>query len=209
LDVPPPSNSLFIHHQGVIHPATADGSVANVHYYVHDVGLWPIVTNWLQSNFGFDQFAFTPYSSPHAWTTTIPDAPLTNILTSQAFLQEVMEQSHHKPAGEQPPPTGDQQQQQQLEPPALFSPPGIIRQQRHRPDPHAVPITPGTATHQPSSAASPAAPAPAGITGLLQTIAQNFGGLVPLVIIRVWSHTRGHDRSPPKIDYKSRSLSVS
>jgi hypothetical protein len=41
-------------------------------------------------------------------------------LTSQAFLQEVMEQSRRKPAGKQPQPTGDQQQQQQLEPPALF-----------------------------------------------------------------------------------------
>jgi hypothetical protein len=75
------------------------------HYYVHDVGLWPVVTNWLQSDFGFNQFAFTPYSLPHVWTNTIPDTPLTNILTSQSFLQEVMEQSRRKPAGKQPPPS--------------------------------------------------------------------------------------------------------
>lgn len=126
-DVPPPSNYLFVHHQGVIHAAISDGSVANAHYYVHNVGLWPVVINWLQTDFGFDQFAFTPYSSPTAWTNNIgADAPLTSVLTSQSFLQEVMENSHCKPAGQLPPSTGDQHFQLQQEPPALFSPPAIL-----------------------------------------------------------------------------------
>jgi hypothetical protein len=126
-DVPPPSHSLFVHHQGVIHAAISDGSVANAHYYVHDVCLWPIVVNWLQTDFGFDQLAFTPYSSPTAWTNNIgADAPLTNVLTSLLFLQEVMENSHRKPAGQLPPSTRDQHFPVQQEPPALFSPLGIL-----------------------------------------------------------------------------------
>jgi hypothetical protein len=144
-----------------VHGAISDGSLQPVHYYVHDVGLYPIVTNLLQTDFGFDSFAFTPYSSPHAWTTTIPDAPLTNILTSQSFLQEVMEQSRRKPAGKQPPPSigKSPQQQERLDPQAFLSPPGILRhQQRNHPDPSAVPITPGPVNQTIAAAASPAAP---------------------------------------------------
>jgi hypothetical protein len=98
-DVPPPSNSRFIHQQGVIHTATSNGRVANAHYCVNDMGLYPVVTNWLQTDFGLDQFAFTSYSSLTAWASAIPDAPLDNVLTSQSFLQEVTEEARHKPGG--------------------------------------------------------------------------------------------------------------
>lgn len=58
-----------------------------INFFVNDVGLWPIITNWLQTEFWYTRFAFTPYSSPTAWNNAFgTEAPLNQIITSQTFL---------------------------------------------------------------------------------------------------------------------------
>ncbi len=82
---------------------------------------------------------------------------------------------------QQPPPapaatTAPTAQQGAQDPAGLFSPPGILRQQRRGIDPSAVPVTPGA----PAAAAQPTA---TGIsTGLLQTLTNNLGGLLPVPV---------------------------
>jgi hypothetical protein len=162
---------------GVIHAADDSGNNNNVNLFVNDVGLYPIVVNWLQSKFHYNQFAFTPYSSPTVWTANFSsEAPLDHIITSQTFLEQVMNTQHpSRNQQRQPPPraaapaapAATTATHQQLQPPALFSPPGILR---HRPDPSATMVTPP---------AAPAAQPAQGFTGLLQTLATNMGGILP------------------------------
>jgi hypothetical protein len=60
---------------------------AVINFFVNDVGLWPIITNWLQTEFRYTCFAFTPYSSPTVWNNAFgTKAPLDQIITSQTFL---------------------------------------------------------------------------------------------------------------------------
>ncbi|KAL7511055.1 hypothetical protein ACHAXN_007950 [Cyclotella atomus] len=168
-DVPTASHPSFIHRMGVIHAADDSGnSNNNVNLFVNDVGLYPIAVNWLQSKFCYKRFAFTPYSSPTAWTANFSsEAPLDHIIISQTFLEQVMNTQHpSRDQQRQPPPpaaapatpAAATATRQQLQPPALFSPPGALP---HRPDTSATMVTP----------AAPAAQPAQGFTGLLKTLA--------------------------------------
>ena len=169
-DVPAASHPSFIHRMGVIHAADDSGNNNNVNLFVNDVGLYPIAVNWLQSKFCYKRFAFTPYSSPTAWTANFSsEAPLDHIITSQTFLEQVMNTQHPS-----------RNQQRQPPPPAAapaapaaatathqqFSPPGVLC---HCPDPSAMMVTPAALAAQPAQ----------GFTGLLQTLATNMGGILP------------------------------
>jgi hypothetical protein len=92
---------------GVIHAADNSGNNNNINLFVNDVGLYPIVVKWLQSEFRHIWFAFTPYSSPTAWTANFSsEAPLDHIITSQTFLEQVMNTQHpsHNQQRQPPPP---------------------------------------------------------------------------------------------------------
>lgn len=140
-DVDPPSNPSLVHGSGVVHARRSDGSVVDSHHFIADVGLWPIITNFLQSDFALDDFTFTPYSSPTTWNNNFGDSsPLSNIITSQTFLQNVMQRNRASRGVHPPSPTAAPQQQ----PPAnIFSPPGILRTGQYSQQ-STIPVTPAT-----------------------------------------------------------------
>lgn len=105
-DVDPPSHPSLVYRSGVVHARRSDGSLVASNHFIADVGLWPILTNFLQTDFGLDDFTFTPYSSPTTWNTNFGDStPLDNIITSQTFLQQVMQQNRLDRGTNNPPAT--------------------------------------------------------------------------------------------------------
>lgn len=174
-DVDPPSHPSLVYGSGVVHARRSDGSVVDSHHYIADVGLWPILTNFLQSDFGLDEFTFTPYSSPTAWTNTFgASTPLSNIITSQTFLQEVMQRNR---TSRGVPPSQQTAAPPQQPPANLFSPPGILRKGQYSQQ-STIPVTPATTARGSNTPlAAPGQPAPSGLSGLAAALA---GGTAPL-----------------------------
>lgn len=186
-DVPAPSSDRFVFGSGVLHARISDGSIGTVNYFLTDVGvgMYPVLTNYLQADFRMDEFVFTPYSSATEWIRKYgATEPLNQVITSQTFLNEVMQRTRNVRQSNNGPSTStdntitmavDDGHVRQNDPPGanLFSPPGINRQGGTNPST----ITPATAARtafQPTAATGTAHP-----SGLAGLVAQLGGATAP------------------------------
>jgi hypothetical protein len=103
-NVPPPSANQYINRTGVFHAAQSDGSDA-VHFFISDAQLYNAIENWLRSDFRYEIFAFTLYSSATNWIQEHgATSPLSRIITTDSFVREIMKPTGQPPQIKLPPP---------------------------------------------------------------------------------------------------------
>jgi hypothetical protein len=130
-DVPEPSSSTMIHRTGVLHAACQDGSVEQINFWLSDVSIYDLVTQWLTKEFRYNKFAFTPYSSSAAWSEQFGDTtPISQFINPQTFLSTVMQTRQRRNPATAQQMDVDQQDDTDATGAAganLFSPPNVRR----------------------------------------------------------------------------------
>jgi hypothetical protein len=137
---------------GVLHAACQDGSVEQINFWMFDISIYAIVTQWLNEEFRYDKFAFTPFSTLAAWSEQFGDTtPISQFIMRNPANNHMDVDSNNDTDATDP--TGAAGAN-------LFSPPNA---RRNATDPAGVSITPHTAQR---------CQAPGGLLDLLRTFFQ-------------------------------------
>jgi hypothetical protein len=74
----------MIHRSGVLHAACQDGNVEQINFWMSDISIYSVVIQWLNEEFRYDKFAFTPFSNSAAWSEQFGDTtPISQFITPQ------------------------------------------------------------------------------------------------------------------------------
>jgi hypothetical protein len=131
-----------------------------------DISIYPVVVQWLNEEFRYDKFAFTPFSTSAAWSEQFGDTtPISQFITPRSFLPTVMQTRHQRnPANNNMDVDSNNETDATGETEAaganLFSPPNV---RRNATDPAGVNITPLTAQRRTN---------PGGLSDLLRAFFQ-------------------------------------
>jgi hypothetical protein len=151
----------MIHRTGVLHAACQDGSVEQINFWLSDVSIYDLVTQWLAEEFRYNKFAFTPYSSSAAWSEQFGDTtPISQFINPQTFLSHVMQTRQQRNSATAQQMDVDQQETENTgaDGANLFSPPNV---RRNATNPAGINVTPATAQRR---------PAPGGLSAILQAL---------------------------------------
>ena len=70
---------------GVFHATTQGSSVEPKSFWVTDISLWPLITDWLSREGHYNEFTYTPYSSRSAWEAVNTDYPIIQEINAATF----------------------------------------------------------------------------------------------------------------------------
>jgi hypothetical protein len=112
---------------GVFHAASTNLNLEPKNFWVTDVSLWPLITDWLHREYHYDAFAYTSYSSQQAWEAANGgEYPIVQLINAATFIKPSKKPS--RPSAE---------------PEGLMSPPFVQRQRQPTSN-----VTPGTEAHR-------------------------------------------------------------
>jgi hypothetical protein len=73
---------------GVFHAASTALNLEPKNFWVTDISLWPLITDWLHREYHYDAFAYTPYSSQQAWETANGgEYPIVQVINGATFIK--------------------------------------------------------------------------------------------------------------------------
>jgi hypothetical protein len=84
----PLEDETTVNQCGVFHAADAALALEPKNFWVTDISLWPLITDWLHRKYHYDAFCYTPYSSQQAWDAAKGgEYPIIQVINAATFIK--------------------------------------------------------------------------------------------------------------------------